>query len=59
MEMGIAASIPCPTLRVEYADATVKITQNRTPQKIEREVTSGKLAEAGTIGRYNSPLRSG
>jgi hypothetical protein len=50
MEMGIAASITWPTFSPEYAEATVKIAQNTTPQRIERGVSSGTFASAGTMG---------
>ena len=36
IEIGIAASITCPTFSPEYADATVKMTQKRSPQTSER-----------------------
>src|ERR1035438_1881189 len=35
IEMGIAASITCPTFSPEYAEATVNTTQRKTPQPIE------------------------
>ena len=50
MEMGIAASITCPTFKPEYAEATVKITQNATPQTIDLSVNSGVFASAGMMG---------
>ncbi len=59
IEIGIAASITCPTFRPEYAEATVKMTQRRRPQPTERTVSSGTRASAGTTGRYSSPAASG
>ena len=53
--MGIAASITWPTLRPEYAEATVKMTQKVMPQSIDLGVSSGGAASAGTMGRYVSP----
>ena len=50
MEIGIAASMPWPTFSVEYAEATVKITQNKTPQRTARSVISGTFVSVGTIG---------
>jgi hypothetical protein len=50
MAIGIAASMTWPTLRPEYADAIVKITQKKRPQPIEVRVASGSAALAGTIG---------
>ena len=51
IEIGIAASITCPTLRPEYAEATVKITHSSTPHSTDRQVVSGTDAPAGTMGR--------
>ena len=48
--MGIAASITCPTFSPEYAEATVNTTQRKTPQPIERGVSSAVLSKAGTGG---------
>ena len=59
MEMGMAASITWPTLRPEYAAATVKSTQSKRPQPIERPEASSTLLAAGTIGAYTSPGLSG
>jgi hypothetical protein len=51
MEMGIAASITCPTFKPEYAEAMVKITQSTTPHRIDRGVSSGTFASVRTTGR--------
>jgi hypothetical protein len=45
----------CPTFNPEYADAAVKTAQRKRPHTTERHVDSGRLAEAGTTGRYVSP----
>jgi len=50
IEIGIADSITCPTLRPEYAEATVKIRQKKRPQPTERTVSSGITSRAGTRG---------
>jgi len=55
IEIGIAGSITWPTFSPEYAAATVKITQNTTPQPTDRNVSSGSFASAPTTGRYTSP----
>src|SRR5450432_735809 len=55
MEMGIAASITCPTFRPEYAEATVNTTHRKTPHPIERGVSSSRFSEAATGGWYVSP----
>ena len=47
IEMGIAASIPWPTFSAEYAEATEKITQNSTPQKTARSVSSASFECCG------------
>jgi hypothetical protein len=59
MEMGIAASITCPTLRPEYAEATVKTTHRKRPQPTDRGVSSGIVVDAGTSGWYAVPGGSG
>ena len=51
MEMGIAASITCPTFKPEYAEAMVKITHRKSPHPTDRGVSSGRTAAAGTSGR--------
>ena len=53
--MGMAASMTCPTLSPEYAEATVKITQSETPQATDRNVVSGGVSCGRTIGSYCSP----
>ena len=53
--MGMAASIPWPTFSPEYAEATEKITQSTTPQKIDRNVNSGSSTAAGMMGWKDSP----
>jgi hypothetical protein len=55
----MAASIPWPTFSPEYAEATEKITQSTTPQKIDLNVSSGSLAAAGMRGWKDSPGFSG
>jgi hypothetical protein len=50
IEIGIAASMTWPTLSPEYAEATVKRTQKKSPQNNETPVASGNLVPAGTIG---------
>ncbi len=55
IEIGIAASITCPTFSPEYAEATVKMTHRNRPQPIERAVASGRDADGGTTGLYVSP----
>jgi hypothetical protein len=50
MEIGMAASITCPTFSPEYADATVKMTQSSSPHSIDRHVVSGIDDAAGTMG---------
>ena len=59
IEIGIAASMTWPTFRPEYAEATVKTTQKKRPQKSDRPVTSGGVFSAGTSGAYVSPGASG
>ena len=56
--MGMAASMTCPTLSPEYAEATVKITQSETPQATDRNVVSGGVSCGMTIGSYCSPWPS-
>ena len=48
--MGIAASIPWPTFRAEYAEATLKMMHSSVPQNTARQVTSGTLTVVGTSG---------
>jgi hypothetical protein len=59
MEIGIAASITCPTFNPEYADATVKTTHRNSPHPTDREVSSATAADAGTSGWYAVPGASG
>ncbi len=39
-----------PTFRPEYAEAAVKIAHRKSPHSTERQVVSGRFAEAGTTG---------
>jgi hypothetical protein len=41
IEIGMAASITCPTFSPEYAEATVKMMQRKNPQRMARHVVSG------------------
>jgi len=50
IEIGIAASITCPTFNPEYADAMVNSRHRNTPQPIDRGVSSGGACFAGMIG---------
>ena len=59
MDIGIAASITCPTFSPEYADATVKTTHKSRPHPTDRGVSSGRTVDAGTIGIYAVPGESG
>jgi hypothetical protein len=59
MEIGIAASITCPTLSPEYADATVKTTHSNSPHPTDRGVSSAGAVDAGTSGTYAVPGASG
>ena len=55
IEIGIAASMTCPTFSPEYADATVKMTPKTTPQPIDRHVACGGSDAALTMGWYRWP----
>ena len=59
IEIGMAASITCPTFKPEYAEATLNMMHSSTPQPTERQVSSGTVAPAGTIGLYTAPGASG
>jgi hypothetical protein len=50
MEMGMAATITCPTLSPEYAEAMVNTTHRNSPHPMDRAVSSGGAWEAGTTG---------
>jgi len=50
IEIGMADSMTWPTFNPEYAEATVKIMQSAMPQAMDRGVSSGICADAGTIG---------
>jgi hypothetical protein len=50
MEMGMADSMPWPSLRAMYVAAAEKTTAQRAPWASERRVTSGTRAPEGTTG---------
>jgi len=50
MEIGTAASITCPTFSPEYAEATVNTMHRKTPQPIDRALSSADFSEAATGG---------
>ena len=50
MEMGMAVSIPWPTFRATKVAAAAKMTFIRRPTTMDRGVTSGARACAGTMG---------